>query len=449
MTELRRAINIWNLKQIATGGKPSLSSLEEEFIEYSLPSDRKGFLVRPPLMHKLAAEQTSRYSLALSSLGLDASGIDEIDITGVVPSLQYNPEFIIISAQQLKADHCVGRRAYLTPLVEKVYSEGAELIRDFSIHEPLIGRVSARIGGIALSDLKKTSSITPGPYTLSLTLDTPELTIKDFIGLYSTLDAIITDPKPSLLDPIQVKSITHRAITLRKRLGSLSRYRNPEGSTFEAETNSVQVSTGYYLYSPENNSNAFIYFGANPMQSVPPGITIIDGDRKDSLPKLMELGFYHASQGVLEERIAAFDRIEEKGSGAMAHNGISYLVDELKKARSYFSQVLNPDMRDRFAIGMEEEILEYFVYPSSEDAVLHQLLPRLSYSKAIKRYHDPDNFVREFEAEDDHTRIRVLSEISSQIIFNNMQNLDTNIWLYRNHHEFCEANGFSFDVVQS
>jgi len=84
------------------------------------------------------------------------------------------------------------------------------------------------------------------------------------------------------------------------------------------------------------------------------------------------------------------------------------------------------------------------VYPSSDDPIIHELLPRISWNSSMRFYHNTTKFIEDFQKAGDDEKKDMLGKISSSINFNNQQNNDVNVWLYSQYREFCEKCGIEF-----
>ncbi len=94
------------------------------------------------------------------------------------------------------------------------------------------------------------------------------------------------------------------------------------------------------------------------------------------------------------------------------------------------------------------ELLEFFVYPATNDPVVHELLPRMSWNASIREYHDTLGFMDRFEKASDKQRKDMLVQVKSNIMFSNQQNKNVNLWLFQNHKEFCERAGIKFKLME-
>jgi hypothetical protein len=123
------------------------------------------------------------------------------------------------------------------------------------------------------------------------------------------------------------------------------------------------------------------------------------------------------------------------------------LVKSLGNAEKYFQNVANNDMRMGYVLRQPDEILEFMVCPDDESPIIHELLPRLSWNKTMRNYHNAPAFIRKFEAENEQGRKKMLEEVYSSINFSNQQNNDVNLWLFKNYNKFCIESGVNFNVI--
>lgn len=461
MTRLDDLRNLYLLKKLNDGpDKLDTNSLEQDFLTFSRYCQGKVLCVQPPKLYPLQGDQPEQVRLALEALGITAAAPESIDVSGAFDRHTLDDIMIFVSLQQITADHYESSRSYLHPLIEKIYTTGAQLVRDFAVNEVLVGRVVRKCGKL---DLKEAhlfpEKFSCGPYKLSVELDTPAKTVNGFMHFIEMIGDFEAAPQ-NILAPQKIGEAVKSAVSLRTKLGSLSRYDRPSTQSFEAETNSCvvrdDVNTFFYLYSPECKTNILVYFGESPFAPgrQPKELLVLRGkEHQYSLAKLVELGVFKPSPAVLQERIAALDNVYEsvaRSSGTIVcSDEFGQLRKELVKAQKFYEGVHNEEMRRQFVARAVPEGLEFMVYPATNDPIVHELLPRLSWNKAVRLYHNSDRFIKKFESGDETVRKQMLDELASCLMFSNQQNNAVNLWLYNNHNDFCVREGIVFDVKSS
>ncbi len=454
---------IQRLKRASTGkNELDISKLEEDFMMFSSYAPKRAFTVKPIRLHKIKGEEQEHLSKALVALDIKTEKLpSEVDITGAF-DINNLENIILLSKDQMDVDHIISSRSYLNPLIYEVYTKGMILIRDFSIHEALIGKVIPKVGNLPLNELPIfPERFIPGKYTLHLHIDTPENTITKFVDLVNKTDEIKKDPKIHLLNPIEIKSLTDLGLELRKRLGSLSRYSQQTTQDFETATNSCIIrnkdSTLYYLYSEKQKRNVLIYFGQSPFdkENEPSRLIVLNGENSTNVIRtLLDLEILRPSSTVLGQRIEDLKKLYDNASRGYGRplnskgESFSFLQAELQKTKRYFDDILNKDMRREYAKKLQPELLEFIVYPDTEDPMLYEILNRVSWNKNIREYSDTVNFINKFGKSNDKEKKQILEDILSSLIFKNHQNNDVNTWLYANYQEFCKKNKFEFELIQ-
>ena len=379
-----------------------------------------------------------------------------VDISG---GFNYtNIDFVsFLSFAQLNADHYSRTRSYLNPLIENIYCNGSRLIQDFSVNEVLFGRVVPKRGNLDLREAHIfPERFSKGPYNLEVKLETPTKTVESFMGLSELLAAFQKDPKGTILDSDKVSYATKKAVELRERLGTLSRY-SAGNSTFSAETNSCVLvkdnSILFYVFNPDNSKNVLVHFGKTEFDenNLPYDLTILSGNRRENtLAKLVDLDFFVPSEAVLEQRINDMQAVYENAarSADTPLNGncsdILKTLDRLRTVKAYFRDIVNSGKRKEFVMSQPSELLEFMVCPANDDPVLHELFPRMSWNKSLRRYQNTHKFIQQFLGLEEAGKKKMLTQVVSSVLFNNQQNNDTNVWLYQNYRQLCEDNGISF-----
>ncbi len=464
MTRLDELRDLYHLAEAARGMSRGIntSRLEDDFLAFSLYSPKKTLTVERPRLYALQGEEHEEHKhIASAVAALRMNGItlpQAVDFSGAFEGIPSMDALIFLSLEQFNADHYRGYRSYLNPLLEQVYSEGAQLIKSFALHEALIGTVSVKRGDLDLKEIALfPERFAPGPYQLSVTLDTPAKTIKKFSALHALLDNCAASPQEFLLHQESVQEVAGKAVELRNILGSLSRYERPKTQTFQAPANSCVLrtneSTFFYLYEPMARKNVAVCFDAASDQSACPGLAVLRGEEYQStLQHLTRLGFYAPSEAVLQQRLSDMKALFEdatRGRGTPlteGHEDYQKLMQELEGIQRQFQSVLNPTARTQFVLRQAPELLEFLVCPATDDPIIHELLPRLSWNAAIREYQDTDKFIASFQQADAEKRRQMLNSASSNVVFENQQNNDVNVWLYNNYREFCVQEGVQFEV---
>ncbi len=432
------------------------SCLEEDFLFFSSQVSSRELAVRLPKLYPVKDEEKKHLSEALVSLGIKTGVPEAVDISG---GFDYNnlDNFIFLGLGQLNADHFSRTRSFLNPLIEKIYSEGTKLLRDFTINDALVGKVDYFSGNLDLREVHIfPERFLSSAYQLRVTLETPNGTVRDFAELTDLFNEIEGNPKSGMLDTQKISRALKLGVDLRKRLGSLARYDRQE-KCFSIQTNSCVLfnsdSTYFYLYTP-SGENVLVYFGA-PLSNFPRDLILLDGDEHEkTLARLVELGVYLPSYAVLGQRIDDLGRIFDNAARAAntnikaTHPNIPGALDKLNAAKAYFERTENQQMRREYVISQPSELLEFMVCPVNEDPVLHELLPRISWNKSLRSYQNTSDFIRRFNEAGEPEKIKMLNEVVSSISFNNHQNNDVNCWLYNNHRDFCSSYGVKFNLAE-
>ncbi|MBI5066194.1 hypothetical protein HZA97_08215 [Candidatus Woesearchaeota archaeon] len=461
MKTLKELAELYKLKQIVqdSRGDVNTSKLEKDFLAFSAYSQKKVLKINFPNLYQLQDEEHMHFAAALSALDIKGvKSVDYLDFSGAYALSTPLDVVILMSLSQAGADNFTQARSHMNPLIGKIYLEGGAMIRDFSIHEALVGKVVSKRGALDLKEIVLfPEKFTPGPYQLSVRLETPMKTVEKLRELTELIKDFEKDPE-QVLDPKAVDKVTTRALNLRKILGSLSRYQVIENQEVSAETNSCVIknekSELFYLYSPEKNVNVLVYFGENPFENakIPQGLLILPGkDYQHVLLKLLDLGFYQPSTAVVEQRVKDLNEIYEAASRGLGksldeeYQDFDGLLKELDKTRRTFKDTINPSILVRYAMQLKPELLEFVLCPSTSDPVVHELLPRLSWNQAIRNYHNTKEFTGNFKRGSEQERKAMLDEVVSSLLFGNQQNNDVNLWLYKKYKQFCTNSGIVFD----
>lgn len=464
MEDINELRKLWKLKQLSLGRTSWLNTnnLEKDFLSFSSLCNNRMLTVRPPKFYSLRGEEYDQFADVLKALNVNqVIPPDMVDISGMFDYSLNQDAVVFISPQQIHADHLSMYRSCLNPLIEKVYIEGNQLLKDFALHEALFGKVICKRGDLNVRETHLfPNKFTPGPYVLTTELETPNNTVKDFISLTDLIQDFFAHPKENILSPQKINEAAEKSIALRKNLGSLSRYATPKTQTFSVQTNSY-VYIGiendlFFLYSPENDKNVLVYFGKSQFakETKVDNLTILMGkERHKTLHDLVELGFFKFSPLILDKRIEELTQLYERATRAAdkslveEHPTYERLIQELKKIKNYYKEIINPTMVKNYALTLPPELLEFIVYPTTDDPVIHSLLPRVSWNKALRLYHNTPKFIDKFKLADEETMRSMLRSISSNIIFSHQQNNDVNYWLYKNYRQICAQEKIEFKIL--
>jgi len=464
ITSLQQMQELHRLKQIMEGNyeRVDMTALEQHFLLFSTYNTKKALVVNLPKLYTLEGDEVTHLREAFAGLGLSSKELPAaIDIAG---EFEYDTEkevLIFLAPTQFQADHYSTLRTYLNPLVEQIYSEGIGLLRDFTKHEAVVGIVEATRGDVNIREIPLfPERFKRGPYQLKVELDTPTKTITKFKDLGSRLNVYTTKAQESMLDRTLIEETTRKAVELRKILGSLSRYEQPEKTTFAVATNSCVVRstqhTLFYLYAEEQKRNMVIYFGDDPFAKGkrPDGLEVYAADgQQQTLAALVQAGLYNPSVAVLQQRISDLQQLYDnarRGMKQQSEEGVQFevLLTELQNVQDTISPIVNPDMQRKYMEKVNPELLEFMVCPSHEDGVLYELLPRLSWNKTIRGYHHTLRFMRKFQEAEIPEQRDLLRRVIANVILDTNQNNDINVWLYQNHKQFCFNEGIYFDVKE-
>ncbi len=449
LLDLRKAVN--------QPGSFDADKLVQDFLGFSLHTPKKALTVKLPEMYSLAESQKSHLDEALRQIGI-AEVPDEVDFSGTWEGMD---DYVFFSSiMQKDADHRSYERSSLDPLIGKVYNDGFQLLADFSVHEVLFGKVAAKSGNLNLEEVHIfPERFKAGRYELSAALDTPNNSIAKLTSLYNLLGGFERNPKAMLLNPEKVNEAVSNGLSLRSRLGALSRYAVPKSNYFSAETDAVIVRHDdtdlFFLFSKKLNKNMLVYFGNNPFSDRSPAeLMVLDGEmHQETLASLLNLGIFDVSSDVLDARLRNFEEAYDNAARAFSkpvqgiYPDFENFIAQLRDAQRYFTNVINPDARRSYCANFHPELLDFAAYPVSENPVFHLLLPRLSWNRAIRQYNSTRRFISGFEKADEDARKNMIGDVVSGILFANQQNNDVNCWLYQNHRDFCREAGINFEVL--
>jgi hypothetical protein len=458
-------VDLQRLKRIANRRVTThdIKQLEKDFLAFSQVMPETKLSVRLPKLLKLEESESKKIREILDHVEQEKTPTPSfIDFSGAF-SYVTSGLLVFTTTQQINADHYSSNRSYLDPLLEKICTDGINLLTDITINDVLYGQVNCSRGNLDLDEI----TIFPekfrnGPYLMKVSLDTVSGNVNKFIQLGDLLENFSEDPKTSLLDFDKVKKTTGLAMSLRESLGSLSRYELPRSQEFKVEVDTYRIRTNdttlFYLYSAEEKKNILVHFGKSPFQEgqEPKNLLIFDGDDyQHTLVELMNLGFFVPSLPVLEKRIEDLEELYNNAARTdgksllTAHRDYQGFLGTLQKTKDYFGYVFNENAQLNHLKKSAPEIAEFVLYPKNDDPLIHELLPRLSWNKSLRKYHNTSTFISQFEKSDDDSRLAVLSELSSSIMFSNQENNDVNVWLYQNYQELCSKVGIGFDVVDN
>lgn len=458
MREYDRMRYLVKLKQIheARTGIVNKDSLSEEFLRFSQILPPGKLLVHQPKMYKVRGEEIKHLNDALDFHQQMHLDIDEIDMTGGT-NYESIDNIIILSMAQINADHITRSRSYLNPLIENVFKNGHQLISNFSINHALTGIVKSYSDGIELNEAHLfPNRFEKGKYRLETCLDTPSNTIADYKRLTDTLEGFVAQPKRSMLDKRLVEDTTRLALNLRKELGALSRYQSSDPN-FSSSTNSVirikSDNTEFFLYSEKHDENVLVYFGENRFKKEPYDLEIIDGSKSDkALTRLLELDFLKVSRDVMQRRLEDLkmiydETIRKEQTSSESGSELSTIIRKLEEVYQASGNHHNDESKKNFLLKQPTELYEFAICPATEDPVIHEILPRVSWNKYLREYQNTIRFISGFERASEEYRSNLLSNVTSSILFNNQQNNDVNFWLYKNHEVFCRDQGIGFEII--
>ncbi len=454
LAELRK---LRELKELAATqrGELSISQLEQEFLRLAELCKPSSLEVKNPSLYPLPGIEQVHVREALKSRGIE-SNPDFIDATGDFPEAP-DDLMIIVSPTQVESEFLDEKREFLLPLLQNVFIEGYDLISGFGIHEALVGNIKLTRDGLNLREAHIfPRRFTRGPYNLSVTLDSPHHTVQRYTTLTDNLEKLVKEPKKRVLDPAFFTRISKESFALRERLGLLSRYSVPSGNSYEAVSNSVYLencSDLFYLYVPEKNQNYVVHFGKNPFNIIPSELHVIDGrDGEVALSTLLRAGVYDVSSDILDSRIESMEKVQEeatrKSQTALGAAQFQYnkLLRSLKDASREVKNLRNTEIRRDWAARLDPAVLEFMLYPTTDDPIARQLIPRLSWDPVIREYHDTKGFKDKFLNSKDDLRVELVQDIVQHMRFANHQNNMVNRWLYQEHRELCESSGIIFSV---
>jgi hypothetical protein len=455
MIEYLRRIR--NIKRGA--GFIDTSKVENDFLYFSSRVGRGILNVTIPRQYILNGDDGKKIAEALKTSRIDLEIPSEIGISGGFNGIANNQLFLV-SPNQFNTDYSSHSRAYLTPLLIKIYGEGTKLLRDFTVHEALYGEVKCFSGELDLKDIGLfPEKFIPGKYKLSVEIDTPNSSVKKFVQLRKLMQELKENKEQFLKSENKVAEMTERILELRSVIGSLSRYEDVETNVFSSETDSCVIENErnnyFYLYNPQQNKNVLVYFGDSPISKTPLDLNVINGeDRQSALASLLSFDFYKVSPAILDQRIKDLNAMYEGAARAEKRNisgehaDFGKFLEKLKMNQRVIQDMANEEARKNFALTQPPEILEFLVCPSNENPVVHDLLTHLSWNTSLREYHDTRNFIQSFEKADKKTREKILKRAVYGISFANQQNNDVNFWLYQNYRGFCQSLGIEFNVLK-
>jgi hypothetical protein len=461
LASLRTLAELKRIQEGLTGREINVDQLTKDFLAFSQFNPDKTLNVKVPKLYPIEGDEIKHFQEFLDKAGIDAKSPKAIGIGGAFSCRDVEDYLVFASLNQLKADPFDNTRYQFAPLFEKVFTDGALLIRDFALNEVLFGKFYAKRGDL---DLRKAAlkprTFVKGPYTLGVTLDTPSESVAKIIKFRKTLDEMIAEPKRFLLDVSKVDALTDTAIKLRQKIGSPSRYNTPESNTFDVMVNSICLRNNgdsyFFLYNPREQKNVLVYFGNPLFRGDTPKeseLTILDGeDHQETLKRLVELGFFKPNQTVLEQRIRDVQKIHDvtvnasnKEINQQEHEDFFRLKDKLETARAVMDRKDERTQRD-YALQQPAEILEFMISPTVSDAVIDELHPMLSWNSAIRIYHQTNRFKKQFVDEDEEGRKNMIRAVTSNLMLTNYQNNDVNLWIYNNYKALAESTGVKFKI---
>jgi hypothetical protein len=445
----RRLNQLKNIQNKSNG--LDVDAIQSEFLSLSSRSSNKVLKVKTPNLYVPKEEEREHLEEALALYDLNLNHVNGgVDISGGFNN-EHLKHMIFLSSAQLQSEHINSKRSYLNPLIEEIYSKGLLLLRDFTIHNALTGEIKAHRGNLDLEEVFfPGNGFKSGPYALGIQLDSPENEVSDFMELKKEIAEMRKDPQNKLSDS-KVLELAKTATCLKKIFGALTRYEIGD-LEFSVESNSyVRRSRSYkhfFLYNPDTNQNVLVYFGKKTFDDdcIPKDLEVLDGTQQQkTLHKLVKDGFYKPSEKLLEDRLNIFKNLATNTEGGLTV-GMKQLITGLEDIKAYFGRVLNPDMRIDYILNHSSDLLEFVSYPTQEEAIVHELLPMLSWNKNLRMYHHTNGFINSFTSTNLQGKSKLLTSVVSSILFDNFQNNDVNVWLYKNHKKIAEKSGIEFDV---
>lgn len=437
--------------------------LEESFVLFSSFNKNHAIVVKDKQYYPLKNDELKQMKEVLSFIGKDETPIPRfVDFAGKYDLFDYSNRLIFFSPRQfVNNDLLTKDDFFLNPLLGKIYVKGNKLLKNFSINEAVTGEVTIKSGDLDLKQIQLfPHRFKKGPFTLEVTLDTPRHTVAKYIEVNNVLSNIKSTPKSTILDPNLIPSLADKVIDLRSTIGALSRYDAPDTQKFKETTNSCMLknenTTSYYLYIPQTDENFLIYFGKNPFENKikPSFLQIKNGAEYNTiLPYFVKIGLYKASETLLESRLFdltnAYSTIYSQfaGSNDKDTTAISTLIRKLDEVKDYFSRFKGFEQQKAYVSSLDPSLIPFIVTPSTNDPVIDRLLPRLSWSKNIRDYHDTSSFIKRFNKGSDDERKSLLQDVKSNTLFLDRQNNDVNVWLYHNYKDYCENVGLTFDKL--
>src|SRR3989338_5467275 len=166
LKDIERLRSAWN------GPSFSPSALEREFLQLAFHTPNPPLTVREPKLYAVAGDECDHLAAALVALSVAVPIPDAIDVSGGFSGLPPH-HLLFLSQSQLQTDHSTRIRMSLHPLLEQIYSAN-RLLTDFTLNEALCWMVTATRGTLDLREAHLfPERFAAGPYTLTVTLDTP------------------------------------------------------------------------------------------------------------------------------------------------------------------------------------------------------------------------------------------------------------------------------------
>jgi hypothetical protein len=446
-------------RQLGSAQQEKTSPLERIFLEHAALSPENTLYVTQPHWFALSDDKRSHWNQARERLSLPKQDAPVISLLGA-PVLDGACEeaadaVIILSAEQSNASLGCRENAFILPALAELYAQRAQLIREFTIREPLVGTITYRLGDTPLDKLADPHAHPkPGSYNATIGLETPHGSVSALRAFANELAAMVEDPEAlAILDPLTFGSLLERGTALRQRLGALGRYsaknHGPVTTTLPSIVTRVN-GTQYHFATADKN--IILYDGENPY----PALLENDGfalasiaDADECIELLVRAELLTPSEPVLRERGALIDslaqRLEQQGVDPLA-------VEELRRGQadlnrlSYAVRTQSPQRAIATIQNQAPALLEYALVPAVDDVTLHLVLPRLYTRPGLGSYHSTNKFISEFSAQSTEERLNTLRAISSQTHFYHEQNPDANRWLKTYHADECAAANIKFEA---
>lgn len=355
MTDLRALHKLFALKQIARQSPLTFDAeaLQSALLQSAPPAPPPS----PPSLHaapdRACAIDRSGDSLAEPLIG----------------------ELLITSLPQLRADFLRLPRAGLAPLLSQAQAQASAALRSHTLHETLRAELRVLQDGRPLDeDLGSTS---PGPFTLVANFETPNQSVQQLANLQRSLRK--APAERFLLDEPQALALAQRALALRARLGSLSRF--PEGDSLKVQVNVDEVMlprrNALLLYSRRSDRN-LVFEDVTRSATAGPFEPHVFSDREAGLRALIEGRFVEPAP---QRAQALASRFEDP-----LRESLSPLLPKLRE--------LSPAERPSFVLAQPSHLWDFLVEAPADRPLLRWALGRLSFMPQARLYFEAPRFMK-------------------------------------------------------